>query len=737
MGRDGVLNVTGMGISTAATFGVAIVLARAEGMASVGDYSTIFAARAILVLLCGVGMRIALTKYIAAARARQNYGQLGGILKLGLSVPAVLAVGMAILLAIFRTSIEERFFDGGTTGEPWLWLLAVSLPFGVLLDLTLAASRGFQDAAPAVRFGQITEPVGRLLLTVAAVSLGYGTTGAVAALTIASVVSALLAGRALRRQVRSFGATRKAVEARELFGFAGVSWLASLATQGLLWGDVLILSAMSTSEEVGVYQVSTRLVLLAMIAITPLTQSLAPRIAHYWEIQDLESLRQRYQNIVLWSWRITIGLFACLLIVPHDALRLFGSDLQSGVAVVYILACGAVFESFAAPSAVLLNQIGRNGLNMLINTSNLALNVALNVALIPILGIRGSALAWSLSLALPGVLRVWLVRRVAFPHKPINRLHVGAVIIAVIVAPTILVVVTSVTSLWWLRLTLAVPLVIGCYSIGVLRYAITVSEREALLRYRRVFVRELLTRVSWLRAWADRRRLRHLSPGARPLQIAELISPFRYDVWARHALYAYADANARARHDDFDAFVLGARQTLYGQWFDAILVPHLGLEAASEGMKRRTFKQSVTRGMYLLDSFDRAGFDSRFPITVTCLPAHTELEHRSLAEDRWLTVDGNHRLALLVRAGRTVLEPHEYRVETGVAPRNNTPTLTAATIYSELDLCAFYAHGLVAPEHWHRVRTWDDLLQFVSNPYNRPCLQRWPEHVRYSRNALQ
>jgi hypothetical protein len=522
----------------------------------------------------------------------------------------------------------------------------------------------------------------------------------------------------------------------DMFGFAVVSWLASLATQGLLWADIVILSALASSEEVGVYQVATRLVILAMLCITPLTQSLAPRIAHYWEVQDLDTLRERYQVIVLWSWRLTIGLFASLLIVPGDALRLFGNDLTDGVAVVYILAAGALFESFAAPSAVLLNQIGRNALNMVINTANLALNVALNFLLIPSYGIRGAALAWSISLALPGVLRVYLVRRVAFEHRPVNGLHLRAAAVVLGCAALGLLVVLALPSLWWLRLGVGAPFVLATYAVGVLRYASTTRERKQAARVRRIVSRELLTRVSWLKRWADRRRAGTLVAAEQPLPILELVSPFRYDVWARHALFEYADANRDLRREDFPAFVRGARQTQYGRWFDVIMIRHLGLEGTSPRLQDRTFEQSIIRGLTLLDSYDRAGFDARFPISVTRLPAAVELEHRSLAEERWLTVDGNHRLALLLRAGRTILEPHEYRIDTTTAPRNNTPAMSEASVLSEADLCSFYAQGLVGPERRDEVRTWDDLLESLANPANREHLERWPEHARYSRTVL-
>ena len=62
-----------------------------------------------------------------------------------------------------------------------------------------------------------------------------------------------------------------------------------MATQGILWVDVVLLGAMVATEDVGVYQVATRAVMACMIVITPLTASMAPRIAHHWETRRARS----------------------------------------------------------------------------------------------------------------------------------------------------------------------------------------------------------------------------------------------------------------------------------------------------------------------------------------------------------------------------------------------------------------------------------------------------------------
>ena len=62
-------------------------------------------------------------------------------------------------------------------------------------------------------------------------------------------------------------------------GSRRVAWLATFTTQGLLWVDQLILPLYVSSAELAIYSVATSIVVLATFAMSPISQSLAPRVA--------------------------------------------------------------------------------------------------------------------------------------------------------------------------------------------------------------------------------------------------------------------------------------------------------------------------------------------------------------------------------------------------------------------------------------------------------------------------
>ena len=727
---DGGRSIFGAVISNAATFLVALLIARLSGEALLGAFAIVFAIRAIFALVCGLGMRIAMTKFVAATRARGDFAELRGAVRLGTGATLSAAVLTGALLALLAPVLAEQVFDQPSMTDP-LRIVALSLPFAVLQDVTLAATQGFQSMRAFTRIGMILEPLCRLGFAAVSLVAGWDLMGLAGGLLAASMIGGLSGAVVLSRLVRKLPAADPAHPWRRLANFAGVSWVASMATQGILWVDVVLLGAMVAAADVGVYQVATRAVMACMIVIIPLTSAMAPRIAHHWEMRDLDHVADSYRYVLRWTWRLTIVPLALVFGAPAAVLAVFGPGFSEGVVVILILGSGALVEALAAPSAVLLNQTGHNRLNMVINISALLGNIALNLVLIPPFGIAGAAVAWMLTLLVPGLVRIIVVRSLVTHEWPLRRQHLvsAAAALAGFLLIRLLAATTDLDDI--LMLVLGAAIVALVYPAVVLKAGLTRDERKsarsAVVRARR----ELSVRVPVLRRWVNRWRVRRLRPGTEPIPVDRLISPHRYDILARKAVFDLA-----AEHPDIldtEEFFELASQSLYGVWFHKIVVPGLGLAGAPEQEQATLFRQAVSRATHLFASFEANGFNTQHPITVTKVPAGAEFAGRSLAEDRWLPVDGNHRLALLVRSGQSHIETDQYVIDPDGDRRHNTATMRDALGQTESEAVAFLARGLCRPGS--TVTTWAQLLDNLELPDNRAHLERWPEADLFDRNS--
>jgi O-antigen/teichoic acid export membrane protein len=390
--------------SQAALFATTTVIARALGEHDLGSYALGFAVLSVLNLLALGGFQSALTRFVAMHRADASPARLRGAIRLGLGISVGLSVMLAIALAALAGPIAAGFNHSGLAGD--LRLVALALPACTIRDASLAATQGWRSQRAYATVFLVVEPIVRLALTVAAIAAGFGVTGCFAALAIGAWLAALLGSRALRAKLRSVSRVAPVHEVRAVLRYSSAAWGTALASVGLIWADTLILGALTNPSEVGIYNVSTRLVNLAVFVMVPVNAAFSPQFAHLLHVRDHGPLRRTYAAATTWITRLSLPAFVVLIVFPSNLLHIFGAGFVVGATVTVILSLGQLINAMTGPAGALLNMSGHVSLSMANNIATLVLNVALNLWLIPRMGITGAALAWSISLAAVNLARL-------------------------------------------------------------------------------------------------------------------------------------------------------------------------------------------------------------------------------------------------------------------------------------------------------------------------------------------
>jgi hypothetical protein len=183
------------------------------------------------------------------------------------------------------------------------------------------------------------------------------------------------------------------------------------------------------------------------------------------------------------------------------------------------------------------------------------------------------------------------------------------------------------------------------------------------------------------------------------MAIAPLVSPLRFDIWVRRAFFDFYAERRDLYRTDFERFARLARDHEYFVWFEQVMCvawqPHVLADPALLAM---AWKERLRAAAALYDSFERDGFNSRFPITLytarQVLPTVTgKRVSRSIYAG-----DGNHRLALLMADGQRTLDPSQYRVKRfrRLIPTDTTPRLVAALDVDPQRYLAFLRAGYPA-----------------------------------------
>jgi O-antigen/teichoic acid export membrane protein/Mrp family chromosome partitioning ATPase len=475
LARGGGLNLVGAVCNQLAGLGITLLIARELGRAQLGRYAQAYALMALLSLLSLSGLRTGMMRFVAVHRADRDPGAVRGVVRLGIGLTTSASLVLAAALYAAAPWLVRVAFD-----DPQLVLalrfVAMTLPAMTLTDGALAATQGYRTMKPYALIGLMFEPLARLGLTALVLGRGFGLRGAMSALLLSNGVAAVLAVIALYRLLGA-PTTPTRYSLGQLFRFSMVSWVAQLATSGLVWADTILLGLFRSSAEVGVYNVATRLVTLATFVMPAINSSFGPRIADLYHRGQTDSLRRAYAAATSWILRLSLPAFVALVVFPRQLLDVFGHGFRVGAAVTVILVAGKLIDAGTGPCGLMLNMSGRPAWNMVDNITVLVLNVLLNLALIPRYGIVGSAVAWAIALGLVNFARLaqvwWAMRMLPFDAGVLRGFVAGTGALA-----------AGLLARYWvappLKLPVGLAAICVCYLLLVVMLGLSAEDRLVL-----------------------------------------------------------------------------------------------------------------------------------------------------------------------------------------------------------------------------------------------------------------
>lgn len=398
--------------SRALGFGVAVLLARTLGKDGYGIYSYALALVTLLALPAQVGLPTLLVRETAAGLALERPGRVRGVwIFAGRATGAlslILAVGAAVLILLLNG------VDLDAQAMTMIWAI-ILVPLVALGNLRGAALRGLHR----IISGQLPEYVLRPALLIALIVGAAIFTDTlrpqdamslhVVAAGLAFGIGALMLWRLTPPSVRSAQPEHQTrawlVSAVPLALIAGLATVNSQA-------DILMLGIFESSDKVGLYRVATQTANLAVFGLQAVNMVVMPRFAQLYAEKNLV----RLQRLVTVSARVILA-FSLIVVVTFVAFGqpilslVFGKDYVDAYIPLVVLLGGQLVSSTAGSVGHLLNMAGyeRDSLNAVAVAA--AINIVLNLLLIPLWGMVGAATATATSLAVRNIWSFWAVRR--------------------------------------------------------------------------------------------------------------------------------------------------------------------------------------------------------------------------------------------------------------------------------------------------------------------------------------
>jgi len=372
---------------------VNVLLARLVGKSQYGIYAYAMSWVSVLVVLALLGQSSSVVRFVPVYLHRKEWGTLRGLRRGASGI--VLAGSIAIMLAGAALVLALHDRMGSATLQTMLASFLL-LPLLAQLGLNGGFFRGYKQAVSSGAYNSLVRPI-FLIALVLVLALPLGLRLDAAGIMLANVVAALAAVACSEWHLsRAWPVAAKHIkpsyEPRAWFKLGRQLFL--LAAIGIVSNrvDVLILGGFAGADVVGPYYAAVRLAAIAAYGLTAVNTILAPMIAESYATEDHATMAKLVHHAAKLTFIVTAAV--ALAVAGYWVLGLFGKGFAEAAYVpLLIILAGQCVAAMSGPTGFLMTMTRYERQASWFMALAAALNVVFSVALIPLFGLIGAALA--------------------------------------------------------------------------------------------------------------------------------------------------------------------------------------------------------------------------------------------------------------------------------------------------------------------------------------------------------
>lgn len=392
------VSILGVGIGRGLDFAKQIAMARLLGPELFGLYAIGWNFLRIVGVIAPLGLHSGVVHF-ATPFWRKNPGAFKSVILRSISLSFIFGWVISLVLFILAPWITTELFKEPEF-LPYFRLFLFMLPFTSALRVSSSATRISQRMQYAVLSEEIAQATLNLILFIAFFLLGWQLFGAIASTVISFAIALLLSLHFLRKlfpQARQ-AISQRIVSERALLAFSLPASLAGIFNVVISRVDRLFLGYFWPASEVGVYQAAAQISIIMALVLSAFNMILTPMIADQYHKRNMTMLEELFRINTKWGVYCVIPVVLIILFAAEDImLVLFGSDYVAGATAMKILTVGQFINIATGATGIMLIMTGNQTVWFRLSMMILAVNLTLNLTLIPRLGMNGAALATALT----------------------------------------------------------------------------------------------------------------------------------------------------------------------------------------------------------------------------------------------------------------------------------------------------------------------------------------------------
>jgi O-antigen/teichoic acid export membrane protein len=362
------------------------------------------------------------------------------VVSTGLLLSILSSIITAAFLILLSPSLARLLKDDLLSEN--LNIAAFAVPFIVILMVLVGVSRGYGRVRENFYYRNISQPLLFLALIAGGILLGEDFSFVFVAYLISWALPGIVL--AIESYLRGILPRRLLVfekkVALELLVFSLPLMLTGILDYVMGWTDSIMLGYYYGPERVGLYNGAAPIARVLPVFLNSMGFIYMPIATAFYTEGDINGLERIYRSTTKWAFLLTLPLFLTAFAFPRATILLvFGRKYVEASTALRILSIGFTFHVAMGLNAMTLLAIGRTYDNLVGNALAAALNIILNLLLIPIYGINGAAVATAVSYIGANIYRTWRLRKETGIH-PFGGPYIKALLIGgITVAVTLLV----------------------------------------------------------------------------------------------------------------------------------------------------------------------------------------------------------------------------------------------------------------------------------------------------------
>lgn len=419
LARSGIVSLAGSAFAAIAALALTLLIGNGLGAAGTGVFFQAVGIFTVLTQILKLGTNSGIIRELSRQRAHGARGEAWRTVLVAL-VP-VLAVSTAAAVAVGTWADVLAGWLGPPAQHDELTVLLRDLaPYLVVasaMSVLQTASRMVRGVGTFTLLQNVLLPASRLVAAGAVLMLGWGALAAfrgwLLPLPVWLGATLIVVAVPLLRDVRerSPGAAGWRRSSAAFWRFSAARGVGAALETVFEWADVLLVAALASPADAGVYAVVTRTVRAGQVVDRAMRIAVAPTISGQLARDDVDAARLLHTRVARTMILATWPFYLVLALSGGAVLQLFGPGFDRGAGVLALFAAVTMLTTAAGMLQSVLLQGGRSSWQVGNKGVAVLLIIGLNVWLLPVLGLLGAAIAWATAVAADTALAAWQVHR--------------------------------------------------------------------------------------------------------------------------------------------------------------------------------------------------------------------------------------------------------------------------------------------------------------------------------------